>query len=310
MSTLSSVIIRDTYANLPAAGIAGRLFFVSGAGTNAGHTYRDNGSTWDDVTLTSFVGDSGSGGSLGAVPGPASGDSAAGKFLSAGGAWSVPSGATSLSNLDINTHPTSPDSHNDEFESTSLNGAWAVISNTASAVSIDIKSPGNIFAQFTANQTYIISKSFSPGASATSITACVSANGPTDFQACGFLVGDGTGDAPANYIAIYVQHNTNFGVFAHWRVASGADQNVNNSGGGWTNLVAAHKIYLHLQKTAGGVWSAYFSFNGMSWFTISANIGSSFNPTISNLTVAMDSFGATTAWTASIDWIRANFLTL
>jgi hypothetical protein len=44
--------------------------------------------------LPSMVGDSGSGGTKGAVPAPASGDSAAGKFLKADGTWSVPSGTT------------------------------------------------------------------------------------------------------------------------------------------------------------------------------------------------------------------------
>jgi hypothetical protein len=40
--------------------------------------------------LPVMVGDSGSGGTQGAVPAPAAGDSAAGKYLSASGAWSVP----------------------------------------------------------------------------------------------------------------------------------------------------------------------------------------------------------------------------
>lgn len=46
MSTLASVIIRDTYANRPAAGVAGRIFFAS----DTLNQYRDNGSTWDDIT--------------------------------------------------------------------------------------------------------------------------------------------------------------------------------------------------------------------------------------------------------------------
>ena len=48
MSTLASVVIYDIYANLPAAGIPGRMFYVS-AGTNAGKGYRDNGTSWDQV---------------------------------------------------------------------------------------------------------------------------------------------------------------------------------------------------------------------------------------------------------------------
>ncbi|MGO9172012.1 MAG: beta strand repeat-containing protein, partial [Rhodomicrobium sp.] len=43
-----------------------------------------------------FTGDSGSGGSVGLVPAPASGTAAAGKFLKADGTWSVPSGTTQV----------------------------------------------------------------------------------------------------------------------------------------------------------------------------------------------------------------------
>lgn len=48
MSTLASVIQRDTAANRPAASIAGRLFFDT---TNT-KLQRDNGSSWDDVAET------------------------------------------------------------------------------------------------------------------------------------------------------------------------------------------------------------------------------------------------------------------
>lgn len=41
----------------------------------------------------SFIGDSGSGGEPGAVPGPAAGDAAAGKFLKADATWALPAGA-------------------------------------------------------------------------------------------------------------------------------------------------------------------------------------------------------------------------
>lgn len=46
MSTLASVIEYDLFSNRPAAGIAGRLFFAS----DTKNQYRDNGSTWDDIT--------------------------------------------------------------------------------------------------------------------------------------------------------------------------------------------------------------------------------------------------------------------
>ena len=54
MADLEDLIIRDTRANQPAAGIPGRLYYV----TDEGVTERDNGATWDDYS------DSGSGGSV------------------------------------------------------------------------------------------------------------------------------------------------------------------------------------------------------------------------------------------------------
>lgn len=48
MTLLSSIILRDTLANRPAAGTAGRLFYDS---TNS-ILYRDNGSSWDNVEGT------------------------------------------------------------------------------------------------------------------------------------------------------------------------------------------------------------------------------------------------------------------
>ena len=51
--------------------------------------------------LTAFTGDSGSGGTKGAVPAPASGDAAAGKFLSADGTWDIPAGGGGGAGLDF-----------------------------------------------------------------------------------------------------------------------------------------------------------------------------------------------------------------
>jgi hypothetical protein len=61
------------------------------------------------LDISNFTGDSGSGGAKGAVPAPAAGDAAAGKFLKANGAWVTPSGASggsrgfSLSSISVAT---------------------------------------------------------------------------------------------------------------------------------------------------------------------------------------------------------------
>lgn len=88
---------------LPTAGIVdnavtlAKLAQVSTA-TFLGRTSASTGNvesltaTQATALLNAVVGDSGSGGTKGLVPAPASGDAAAGKYLSAAGNWSVPAG--------------------------------------------------------------------------------------------------------------------------------------------------------------------------------------------------------------------------
>lgn len=89
-TTLGAVIIEGLFSSMPPAGSLGRIYFA----TDTKQHYYDNGTAWVNVTSVpaNFVGDSGSGGAAGAVPAPAAGDAAAGKFLSAAGGWAVPPG--------------------------------------------------------------------------------------------------------------------------------------------------------------------------------------------------------------------------
>ena len=74
------------FANFVQAGSAG---FVGATGAG---DYSHRTPTQVTAALDAFVGDSGSGGTKGLVPAPASGDAAAGKFLKADGTFAVPSG--------------------------------------------------------------------------------------------------------------------------------------------------------------------------------------------------------------------------
>jgi hypothetical protein len=74
-------------ADMAQATIKGR---ASGAGTG---DPTDLTATQATAILNNVVGDSGSGGTKGLVPAPASGDAAAAKFLKADGSWAVPAGA-------------------------------------------------------------------------------------------------------------------------------------------------------------------------------------------------------------------------
>ena len=78
------------FANFVQAGSAG---FV---GATAPGDYSHRTPTQVTAALDAFVGDSGSGGTKGLVPAPASGDAAANKFLKANGTWEAPSGGGGL----------------------------------------------------------------------------------------------------------------------------------------------------------------------------------------------------------------------
>lgn len=70
----------------------------------SGQFLRNNGSNWINVALVAadlpaMVGDSGTGGTKGAVPAPAAGDAAAAKFLKADGTWAVPAGGSGSSHF-------------------------------------------------------------------------------------------------------------------------------------------------------------------------------------------------------------------
>ena len=113
---------------------------------------RTTGSTGDveDLTATqatallnNFVGDSGSGGTKGLVPAPASGDAAAGKFLKADGGWTVPAGAG-----DVTGPGAATDNALVRFDSTTgkvLKNSVGILGNTGNLTGIaDFTMTGNL----------------------------------------------------------------------------------------------------------------------------------------------------------------------
>lgn len=79
-------------------------------GNNSGITGTPTGLTATQATaiLNPVVGDSGSGGTKGLVPAPASGDAAAGKFLKADGTFAVPAGSSGITSLTGDVTGTGP----------------------------------------------------------------------------------------------------------------------------------------------------------------------------------------------------------
>lgn len=93
--------------------------------------------TQTTAMLNNFVGDSGAGGTKGLVPAPASGDTAANKFLKADGVWSTVSGATA-------TPDTSYGIHNLGISASVAANALTVAIKTSSGTDASVGSPVSV----------------------------------------------------------------------------------------------------------------------------------------------------------------------
>lgn len=93
------------------------------------------------VNLPVMVGDSGSGGTKGAVPAPGSGDAAAGKFLKADGTWAAPGGGSSP----VVISPSQITADNDDYNPTD----W----DTATVVRLNFDANGHAITSFDAETT-------------------------------------------------------------------------------------------------------------------------------------------------------------
>lgn len=312
MSTLAQMVLYDIYANLPAAGIPGRMFYVS-TGTNAGNVYRDSGSAWQLVMpgVGVMVGDSGSGGVAGLVPAPPAGSTVAGDFLRADGTWAVPagSGGGGLSNFD--TPPSSPNAANDEFAAGSLNSAWTAEANTAAQVSYGVIVPSMIWIQHTGNTTYVISKPFVPGASDFAVTAKLFATPTTNYQYAGIILSDTAGDTYASpgssngHVFLFNFSGGSGGVcISATKVVAGSDTfgTAFNPGAGLRS-----QLYLHMQRVSGA-WTFWYSFDGISFYPYAGLTPGT--PTIGYVTFVAAQNGATVHEIVAIDWIRFNLFYL
>jgi hypothetical protein len=103
--TLAESDITNLTSDLAAKALASRLINTTAPITGGGDLSADR-----TIAISNFTGDSGSGGAKGAVPAPAAGDAAAGKFLKADGTWATAGSSSPLSTKgDIYTHDSSVD---------------------------------------------------------------------------------------------------------------------------------------------------------------------------------------------------------
>lgn len=256
MSTLASVVVRDLFANRPAAGIAGRLFFAS----DTGNAYRDNGSSWDTITagtgLTNpmtTAGDLIVGGSSGTPGRLAAGTS--GNVLTSNGpgvapSWQAASGGSSFPGLVVPpagiTAPPSVSSL------TAVNQSTSTFADTASGI---------FMSQPAAATQYIAALVKAvPGVAYTFTVGMLPIYTQTNYQAAGICLTDGTGFVTftleyANSPVIIATKWAGFGTYTADYTSTAAYANVLNM---------PQAIWLRIQDD-GTNRKTYWSWDGFNW---------------------------------------------
>jgi hypothetical protein len=100
MNPATASIADSSVTNAKLANMAADTF--KGNNTSSAAAPVDMTATQATALLNAMVGDSGSGGTKGLVPAPASGDAAAGKYLKADGTWATQSGISKISTSAVN----------------------------------------------------------------------------------------------------------------------------------------------------------------------------------------------------------------
>lgn len=192
--------------------------------------------------------------------------------------------------------PSSPNTEDDEFESTTLNAKWT---ETTDAANHDHHTtwPSCTYINFTASQNYVITQDYAPaGAFSLTIKAYLSLQ--------------------SNY------HGINLGAYdddeseavnACWQWADGVglklDQKTANT---WSwgvktlSLPNNNHVYLHLQRDGSNNWGVWCSYDGVSFWICQSTYSKTF--TVHHLKIQFSSTSIPTR--GGIDWVRRDWITL
>lgn len=195
--------------------------------------------------------------------------------------------------------PASPTAQDDEFENAALDGKWTV-SSTAASYDVHTTWPSRIFVSFTGNQYFQIAQDYAPNPFSLAAKFHHAAMG--NLQSCEIAACD---DDESDFVRVSVEYVTS-SPGPGWviKLASKDSGSVNIRA---TTLVPGSSTwYLYLRR-ASGVWYAYASHDGYSWFN-----GGSYSKslTMHHFYLQLAQNGRTTPMVCGIDWVRRDWVSL
>lgn len=197
--------------------------------------------------------------------------------------------------------PASPNTEDDEFNSTSLDAKWT--ENTdATSHDHDTTWPSCIYANFTANQQYTLSQDYAP-AGAFSLTGKFHVASANAYQQGWFNVFDSDESDGIQVNFGYVAtagHNT---LGLHSKDATTWTYNRKS-----LVLPSASTYYLHIQRDGSNNWGGWISFDGYSFWLADSVYSKTF--TVHHFQIGVTEGGSTVPLRAGFDWIRRDWVTL
>lgn len=199
--------------------------------------------------------------------------------------------------------PSTTQTQDDEFNSSSLDAKWSVINNSVAAVDIDTTWRSHIYLRYSGNQRYTIQQSYAP-------------SGAFSLTMAGFLV------SLTNFqgAMIRVRDNSNNAVYAKFVWVNGLQGRLDTLDAGvetnrrTANLFAssqsyAGKFYIQLQRDGSNNWMAWVSYNGLIWVPVGTSVYSK-TMTVDNFQIDFLQDTATTTCLVGLDFVRRDWISL
>ena len=202
------------------------------------------------------------------------------------------------STLSPDIPPASPNTEDDEFNSSVLAAKWT---KTSSASSDDVNTTWKscVYVNFKRDQKYNLSQEYAP-TGAFSLTAKFYIAHQADYQQCGITVYD---------------DDESDGVRANYEYTNGYKFNLHaKNGGSWTynlyglSLASSNVAYICLSRDDSNNWYSWISFDGRSFWRLSNAHNKSI--TVHHFELELSQAGASIPVRCGIDWIRRDWTTL